>query len=341
MAPRLLVAGTLVVVVLSMAMCTVGAPTATPVPTATLPPTATPIPGERQEALVLRVVDGDTIVVDLEGKQYSVRYIGIDTPETHHPTEGANYLGFEATDANKALVGEGEKVILQRDVSETDIYDRLLRYVWVGDTLVNAELVRMGLARVRFYEPDVLYRAEIESALAEGREAKRGLHGPRPTPPAENPLLRQGDAWTVVPTGDVVALRYDPARGDPDLTFPGSLKVRVVDAFWVPETEEWWYWIGVNGFNGWVTDEYITREVPATEYDGLVLAFDGYDWGTLRQDASLRETPNDGGVVTVSLAEGSRVQLGRLSWESATDTWWLYAESTAGEGWVELELLER
>ena len=117
--------------------------------------------------------------------------------------------------------------------------------------------------------------------------------------------------------------------------------MRVVDAFWVPDTEEWWYWIGVNGFNGWVMGEYITRDAPASEGDGFVLIFDCYDWATLRQDASLRETPDAGGAVTVSLTEGSRVQLDRLSWEPSANTWWLYAESTAGEGWVELDLLER
>jgi hypothetical protein len=145
----------------------------------------------------------------------------------------------------------------------------------------------------------------------------------------------------MAPEGDTVALRYDPARGDPSLTFPADLKVRVVDAFWVPETQEWWYWIGVNGFNGWVTGEYITRDAPASEVDGLVLVFDAYDWAMLHQDASLRETPSAGGATTVSLDKGSRVQLDRLSWEPSADAWWLYAASTAGEGWVEMELLEK
>ena len=115
------------------------APTATVEPTPTAVPTATPIPGERQEATVVRVVDGDTIVVEMEGTLYRVRYIGLDTPETHHPSEGATFLGYEAGDANLALVGEGTTIVMQRDISETDIYDRLLRYIWVGDTLVNAE----------------------------------------------------------------------------------------------------------------------------------------------------------------------------------------------------------
>jgi endonuclease YncB( thermonuclease family) len=199
----------MIALVLALAMCQ--APVETPEPT----PTATPIPGEKQEALVLRVVDGDTITVDLDGERHSVRYIGIDTPETHHPTDGADWWGFEATEANRSFVQAGDTVVLQRDLSETDIYGRLLRYVWVGDTLVNAELVRMGMARVLFYEPDVLYQSEVKAAEAEAQEARRGLYGPKPTPPAPKPLLYKGTAWTVAPEGDAVALCYDPARGDP------------------------------------------------------------------------------------------------------------------------------
>ncbi len=341
MTARLSWSSLMVALVLALGMCQSPVETPTLTPTVVPTPTATPIPGENQEALVLRVIDGDTIAVDLDGKHYSVRYIGIDTPETHHPTDGADWWGFEATDANRSFVKEGDTVVLQRDLSETDIYGRLLRYVWVGDTLVNAELVRMGMARVLFYEPDVLYLSEVKAAEAEAQEAERGLYGPKPTPPAIKPLLYKGTAWTVATEGDVVALRYDPARGDPALTLPADLKVRVVDAFWVPETQEWWYWIGINGFNGWVTGESITRDAPAGEGEGLALVFDCYDWATLRQDAALRETPGAGGAVTVSLTKGSRVQLDRLSWESTTGVWWLYAESTLGEGWVELDLLER
>jgi micrococcal nuclease len=339
MVARLSVTGALIVVVLAMAMCATPAPTATPIPTATLPPTATPIPGERQEALVLRVVDGDTIVVELEGKRYSVRYIGIDTPETHHPIEGASYLGFEATDANRALVGEGEMVTLQRDISETDIYDRLLRYVWVDEVLINAELVRMGLARVRFYEPDMLYQAQIEAALAEAREAELGLHGPRPTPPAEKPLLRRGDAWTTDPSAKSVLLWYDPARGEPVMAFPVGAEVRVVDAFWVTEDQAWWYWIGIKEFNGWTTGEHIGREEPPTVVPGPPKPFKAYDWLSIVEEAVLYALPSAESGAGKELGAGTSVQVKRLSWEEATDVWWYYVESTEGGGWVQLERL--
>jgi micrococcal nuclease len=109
---------------------------------------------------VLRVIDGDTIEVGIDGVAHRVRYIGIDTPETVHPNRPVEWLGPEASAANAALVG-GRTVILEKDVSETDRYGRLLRYVWTYDagawTLVNLELLRRGLATVTTYPPDVKY----------------------------------------------------------------------------------------------------------------------------------------------------------------------------------------
>ncbi len=114
------------------------------------------------------MIDGDTITI--EGG-YRLRYIGIDTPEIHPNREA---FGVEAWQANRKLV-EGKKVRLERDVSETDKYGRLLRYVWVGDTLVNAELVSQGLARARAYPPDTKYQDRLEQMEAEARAAGRGM----------------------------------------------------------------------------------------------------------------------------------------------------------------------
>ena len=87
------------------------------------------------EAKVIRVIDGDTIEVGIEGSLYKVRYIGIDTPEMVHPPEPAEYFSKEASEKNRELV-DGRTVLLEKDVSETDEYGRLLRYVWVGDMMV-------------------------------------------------------------------------------------------------------------------------------------------------------------------------------------------------------------
>lgn len=94
-------------------------------------------PSDLTEASVTKVVDGDTIEVDIEGKSYKVRYIAMGTPELHHPTKPVEYYAQEAYEKNREPV-EGKTVMLEKDVSETDRYGRLLRYVYGGDVFVNA-----------------------------------------------------------------------------------------------------------------------------------------------------------------------------------------------------------
>jgi micrococcal nuclease len=144
-----------------------------------------PSPGPaagRTEAQVVDVVDGDTIKVDVDGQVYTVRYIGIDTPETVHPDEPVEWMGPEASEANRRLV-EGQAVYLETDVSETDRYGRLLRYVYLADGLfVNAELVRLGYAHAVTFPPDVKYQDLLLEMQQEAREAGRGLWAsPQPT----------------------------------------------------------------------------------------------------------------------------------------------------------------
>ncbi len=144
-------------------------------------PADTPTPAfERTQAQVIRVIDGDTIKVRMGGQVDTVRYIGIDTPETVHPDKPVEWMGPEASAANEELVG-GRTVYLEQDVSETDQYGRLLRYVYLADgTFVNAELVRMGYAQVSTYPPDVRYQDLFLELQREAREAGRGLWGPAP-----------------------------------------------------------------------------------------------------------------------------------------------------------------
>jgi len=126
------------------------------------------------EARVTRVIDGDTIEVNLDGITYRVRYIGIDTPETVHPSEPIECFGKEASDKNSELV-QGKIVRLEKDVSETDKYGRLLCYVWVGDIFVNDYLVRQGYAYAYTYPPDVKYAEQFAQAQTEAEENNRGL----------------------------------------------------------------------------------------------------------------------------------------------------------------------
>jgi micrococcal nuclease len=171
--------------------------TSAPTPTATAFPTSTPLPTTltaqetpateatsppaRTEAQVVEVVDGDTIKVNIGGGIHTVRYIGIDTPETKHPDEPIEWMGPEASAANRELVG-GQTVYLEKDVSETDQYGRLLRYVFLANgTFVNAKLVEQGYAQAVSYPPDVKYQDLLASMQQKARETARGLWGPTPT----------------------------------------------------------------------------------------------------------------------------------------------------------------
>lgn len=126
--------------------------------------------------LVTKVIDGDTIEVNIGGIIHKVRYIGIDTPELTDERPEFYALAQEATRFNRELV-EGKTIRLEKDVSETDRYGRLLRYIYVEDILVNAELVRQGLAWAKSYPPDTKYQDILEKAEAEARRDKIGLWG--------------------------------------------------------------------------------------------------------------------------------------------------------------------
>jgi micrococcal nuclease len=126
---------------------------------------------------VVRIVDGDTIHVRIGGRLERVRYIGVNTPEVHHPTKGEEPGGREAAEVNRRLV-TGQAVRLELDVQERDRYGRLLAYVWVGNVMINAELVRLGYAQVMTIPPNVRYQAMFLKLQREAREAGRGLWRP-------------------------------------------------------------------------------------------------------------------------------------------------------------------
>lgn len=104
-------------------------------------------------AEVMRVIDGDTIEVSIEGRVEDVRYIGVDTPESVAPGEPVECFGREASELNERLVA-GRRVRLEFDRERRDRYGRLLAYVHAGDRFVNAELVRRGYAHTLTIEPN-------------------------------------------------------------------------------------------------------------------------------------------------------------------------------------------
>ena len=145
--------------------CTLGS--GTPANSNVPPIIQTPTDGE--QGTVVRVVDGDTIRVMINGREEPVRYIGINTPERDE------VCYQEATDANRALV-EGRTVRLVKDRSDRDRYDRLLRYVYIGDVFVNALLVQDGWAEVVRYEPDTREFDNFRNLEIAAANLGRGCH---------------------------------------------------------------------------------------------------------------------------------------------------------------------
>lgn len=141
-------------------------------------------PANEEGAKVTRVIDGDTIELE-NGKR--LRYIGIDTPEI----SGTNpdCYAREAYERNKELV-EGKEVKLEKDVSETDKYGRLLRYVYVGDTMINEKLVKEGFASVYTYPPDVKYQDRFIQVQEEARNNNVGLWSSCKSTPTSIPTTK-------------------------------------------------------------------------------------------------------------------------------------------------------
>ena len=169
-------------------------PTDTPTQqaTPTLAPSATPSPvlsgvegalcipdTEPETGKVTEVVDGDTIKVllDSDGMVYPVRYIGMDTPED---TSSVEYFGPQATQRNWELVGY-KTVTMFRDLSETDRYGRLLRYVIADGVFVNYALVVEGYAKAAYYPPDDACAQDFVYAERIAAAAVIGVWGVPPT----------------------------------------------------------------------------------------------------------------------------------------------------------------
>lgn len=120
---------------------------------------------------VERVIDGDTI--ELEGGE-RVRYVGVNAPESVDSRRKVQCFGNEASEYNKKLV-LGKRVRLEADVEDRDKYGRLLRYVWLGDTMINEQLIADGYAQIMTIPPNVKYVERFRAAQTQAREAKRGL----------------------------------------------------------------------------------------------------------------------------------------------------------------------
>ena len=199
-------------------------------------PTATPITVALTEAILTRVIDGDTLEVSFAGRTERVRLIGVDSPETNGPPI---CYGHEATaHAQGLLDAAGGRIWLEKDISETDRYGRLLRYIWLDpmrQRMLDEAMVADGYAQVSTYPPDVKYQDRFLAAERLAMSEQRGLWGaceyfgaplptatypPQPTtPPAPN-VASTSTPGPLPPTlaapGDLPYDPYGPDRDCPD-----------------------------------------------------------------------------------------------------------------------------
>lgn len=182
-------------------------PKPTPVSTRVIPlksltpgptPTTTPLPDEVR-ALVVDIIDGDTVTVVLEGdppgKTYPVRYLGVDAP----PNTPSIPWGVAAYEANRDLTN-GRVVRLERDETDIDSEGNLLRYVFLNDALLSITLAEQGLARANIIEPDTRFQAEILEAEGRAEAGQLGLWGNKPPTPTARPVISPTTTVTLTVT---------------------------------------------------------------------------------------------------------------------------------------------
>jgi micrococcal nuclease len=129
-------------------------------------------------ATVIDTIDGDTIVVRAAGARrgVTVRLLGVDTPETHHPRKPVECYGPEASAYTRARL-LGRSVQLEYDVERHDIYGRTLAYVLLGGRRFNDELLALGYARLLVIAPNGDHARTMLREMLAGRSARRGLWG--------------------------------------------------------------------------------------------------------------------------------------------------------------------
>ena len=229
------------------------------------PAFATPPPYDERKTRVIAVVDGDTISVLISGfYERRVRYIGVDAPEMRR-----DCFASEATAANRQLV-LGKDVALERDVSDTDRFGRLLRYVYLPTgEMVNELLVRGGYAVARHYPPDTKYRARFEAAERQAQQANAGLWGacrpratqvvPSPTPtlpPPPSPTPTQA-APTLIVVSEFLNVRAGPGIAYPKIgELARSASVRAL----ARSADGRWWQIAYGDGTGWVSADYVVED---------------------------------------------------------------------------------
>lgn len=132
---------------------------------------------QKIEVIYSESVDGDTVKFEIEGETITVRFLGIDTPETVHPTKGEEPYGKEASNYTKEKLENANKIEIEYDdnASETDKYGRPLVWVWADDSLLQEDLISKGLARTYMLQHNYKYAWVLQENEEKAQEKKVGI----------------------------------------------------------------------------------------------------------------------------------------------------------------------
>lgn len=140
-----------------------------------------PAPLSPSHAVVIETIDGDTLRAEIAGTRETIRLIGVDTPETKHPTKPVQCYGLEAAQFLAALLPPGTRVRIERDIEARDPYGRLLLYLFVTnddrELFVSHAVIAAGMGRPLVIEPNVRHQTELVAAAFAAQREARGLWG--------------------------------------------------------------------------------------------------------------------------------------------------------------------
>jgi|SRR5579872_2522482 len=130
--------------------------------------------------LITRVIDGDTVVVNMNGKEETIRLIGVNTPETVDPRKPVQCFGKQASDFLKNMLPQGTMVTLTADPSQSDRdkYGQLLRYIYLGDVLVNEEIIVQGYGFEYTYDVPYEFQKDFKATQNYASSGELGLWAP-------------------------------------------------------------------------------------------------------------------------------------------------------------------
>ena len=150
-------------------------------------------------------VDGDTAKFELNGEIITVRFLGIDTPETVHPTKGEEPYGKEASNFTKEKLKNAKKIEIEYDENSAklDKYERHLAWIWVDDVLLEEELVKNGFAQTYMLQDNYKYAGRLQESEEIAKKEKKGIWSNEETTTQENKDIEETNKNSNITEGDI------------------------------------------------------------------------------------------------------------------------------------------